>query len=107
MTGPAASSQPLVLRLYPGCDAGEVRAAAQQIHGFLAGQGWSNDELMSFDLALVEAGNNAVRYADEAARAQPILIETVCEEQQVEFRVHDHTPGFEWRSEERRVGKSV
>src|SRR5580704_665828 len=95
MTGPAPS-QPLTLRLSARCDAGEVRAAVQQIHRFLEKQGWSHDDLMSFDLALVEAGNNAVRYADEAGRAKPILIEAICGEGEVEFRVHDHTPGFEW-----------
>ena len=96
MTGPAASPQPPTLRLSPRCDAAEVREAAQQVHRFLKDQGFTEDELMSFDLALVEAGNNAVRYADEAGQKQPILIEAVCEEKQVEFRVHDHTQGFEW-----------
>jgi serine phosphatase RsbU (regulator of sigma subunit)/anti-sigma regulatory factor (Ser/Thr protein kinase) len=84
------------LRLSPGCDAGEVRAAVQQLHLFLKEQGWDDDDLMSFDLALVEAGNNAVRYADDAGRKQPILVEAICEEKQLEFRVHDHTAGFEW-----------
>jgi serine phosphatase RsbU (regulator of sigma subunit)/anti-sigma regulatory factor (Ser/Thr protein kinase) len=96
MTGPAASSRPPTLRLSAGCDAAEVRDAVQQMHRFLKEQGWPEDDLMSFDLALVEAGNNAVRYADEAGQKQPILIEAVCEEKQVEFRVHDHTLGFEW-----------
>lgn len=96
MTGPSASSQPVTLRLSPGCDAGEVRAAVQEIHRFLEKQGWGNEDLMSFDLALVEAANNAVRYAEEEGRKQPVLLETICEEGQVEFRVHDHTPGFEW-----------
>src|SRR5580704_14507089 len=95
MTGPAPS-QPLTLRLSARCDAGEVRAAVQQIHRFLEKQGWSNDDLMSFDLALVEAGNNAVRYAEGEGRAKPILLEMICEEDRVEFRVHDNTPGFEW-----------
>ena len=94
MTGPAASSQPPTLRLSAGCDAAEVRDAVQQMHRFLKEQGWPDDDLMSFDLALVEAGNNAVRYADEAGQKQLILIEAVCEEKQVEFRVHDHTQGF-------------
>ena len=96
MTGPAASSPPPTLRLSPGCDAAEVREAVQQVHRFLKEQGFTEDDLMSFDLALVEAGNNAVRYADEAGQKQPILIETICEEKQVEFRIHDHTQGFEW-----------
>ena len=96
MTRHAASSQPPTLRISPGCDAAEVRDAVQQVHTFLKEQGWPEDDLMSFDLALVEAGNNAVRYADAAGQKQPILIETICEGKQVEFRIHDHTQGFEW-----------
>ncbi len=96
MSGPASPSQPAVLRLSPGCDVAEIRFAIEDAHHFLKKQGWKAEDLMSFDLALVEAGNNAVQYANEEGRKQRILIEVICEEKQVEFRVHDHTPGFEW-----------
>src|SRR5690349_9566254 len=92
----AAFSRPVILRLALECDLLAVRAAAQTVHGFLAEQGWTADELMSFDLALVEACNNAVRYVGEAGRQQPIGLEVISEAGQVEFRVQDHTPGFDW-----------
>ncbi len=91
-----AFHQPIVLKLSARCDLGEARTAVQTIHDFLAEQGWGEDDLISFDLALVEACNNAVKYAGEAGRRQPIVVETICEAIQVEFRVHDHTPGFVW-----------
>lgn len=93
---PAASSRPLSLRLSLGCELEEVRIAVQTIHGFLAEQGWKENDLMSFDLALVEACNNAVKYCDDAGRRHPIELEAITDIQGVEFRVHDHTPGFEW-----------
>jgi serine phosphatase RsbU (regulator of sigma subunit)/anti-sigma regulatory factor (Ser/Thr protein kinase) len=91
-----AFSRPVILRRWLECDLPAVRAAVQTVHGFLSEQGWTADELMALDLALVEACNNAVRYADEAGRRHPIGLEVISEAGQVEFRVHDHTPGFEW-----------
>jgi serine phosphatase RsbU (regulator of sigma subunit)/anti-sigma regulatory factor (Ser/Thr protein kinase) len=95
----AAFSRPGILRLALECDLPAVRSAALAVHGFLAEQDWTPDELMAFDLALVEACNNAVRYADDAGRQQPIGLEVISEAGQVEFRVHDHTPGFDWPRE--------
>src|SRR5882757_9743712 len=92
----AAPSQPVTLRLSPACDLGEVRRAVLATHEFLKTQSWGQDDLMSFDLALVEACNNAVKYADDTGLQKNILLETICEEGQVEFRIHDHTPGFTW-----------
>jgi serine phosphatase RsbU (regulator of sigma subunit)/anti-sigma regulatory factor (Ser/Thr protein kinase) len=92
----AASARPINLKLSLPCDLAEVRAAVQAVHAFLLEQGWNANDLMSFDLALVEACNNAVKYAGPAGRSQTIGLETISEPAQVEFRIHDHTPGFEW-----------
>jgi serine phosphatase RsbU (regulator of sigma subunit)/anti-sigma regulatory factor (Ser/Thr protein kinase) len=92
----AASSRPLSLRLSLGCDLDEVRIAVQTVHGFLAELGWAENDLMSIDLALVEACNNAVKYTDDTGRNQPVEMEAIADAGHVEFRVHDHTPGFEW-----------
>lgn len=62
----------------------------------MAEQSWDADDLTSFELALVEACNNAVKYADEAGRKRPVLLEAISEADHVEFRVHDRTPGFDW-----------
>jgi serine phosphatase RsbU (regulator of sigma subunit)/anti-sigma regulatory factor (Ser/Thr protein kinase) len=74
----------------------EVRPAVQTVRNFLAEQRWGEGDLMSFELALAEALNNAIEYAVGAGRDQPIMVETVSDDSQVEFRIHDHTPGFDW-----------
>ncbi|MDB6021822.1 MAG: Protein serine/threonine phosphatase [Pedosphaera sp.] len=89
-------SSPATLKIAFRCDLREVRATVAAIHDFLAKQGWSADDLMSFDLALVEACNNAIKYAREPARALPVELEASSSATQVEFRLHDHTPGFDW-----------
>lgn len=91
-----ASTRPAAFKVTLACDAGEVQAAAQSVRAFLATQGWGEKELMSFVLALVEACTNAIKHAGETARARPILVEAFSEPHQAEFRVHDHTPGFDW-----------
>jgi serine phosphatase RsbU (regulator of sigma subunit)/anti-sigma regulatory factor (Ser/Thr protein kinase) len=93
---PAASSRPATLRLTLACDLRAVRSAVKSVHHFLDEQGWHADQLMSFDLALIEACNNAIKYVGENGTGQPIELEASCDVAQVEFRVHDHTPGFEW-----------
>src|SRR5579871_4462858 len=92
----AASSRPLSLRLTLGCELEEVRIAVHSIRTFLAEQGWTDNDLMSFDLALVEACNNAIKYVGDAGRKHPIELEAITDAAGVEFRVHDHTPGFDW-----------
>jgi anti-sigma B factor antagonist len=97
MTGPVTTvHQPNVLQVTLHCDVADVRPAVQMAHDFLAKQGWQESDLMSFDLALVEACNNAIKYAGESGRQRPVVLETICQPALVEFRVHDHTPGFAW-----------
>lgn len=85
-----------VFRLALRCDISEVRQAAVAVRQFLAEQGCSEDDVLDCELALVEACNNAIKYAPETARCQPILIEAGCSPTEVELRVTDHTPGFDW-----------
>jgi anti-sigma regulatory factor (Ser/Thr protein kinase) len=97
MTGPVTTvHQPNVMQVTLHCDVAHVRPAVQMAHDFLAKQGWQENDLMSFDLALVEACNNAIKYAGESGRQRPVVLEAICQPAQVEFRVHDHTPGFAW-----------
>ena len=51
---------------------------------------------MECELALVEACSNAIQYVDERGKQEPITIDTSLRKGGVEFRVTDHTPGFEW-----------
>src|SRR5882724_3531931 len=100
MQGPSAAClRPASLRFFLRCNLGEVRHAVGAVHDFLAEHGWTSGQLMSFDLALVEACNNAVKYAGEPGRNQPVELAVDCDAERVEFRIYDHTPGFEWPSE--------
>ena len=90
------SCRPASLRLSFRCDPAQVRPAVAKVHTFLAAQGWHEDALLSLDLALVEACNNAIKHSDEAGRSQPIEVDVFDDGHLIEFRVHDHTPGFDW-----------
>jgi serine phosphatase RsbU (regulator of sigma subunit)/anti-sigma regulatory factor (Ser/Thr protein kinase) len=92
----SGASRPATLRLAFPCDLKQVRQAAQAVHQFLTEQGCGEEVLSSCDLALVEACNNAIKYAPENDRAQPVVVEIACGAEQLEMRVTDHTPGFDW-----------
>ncbi|EEF62631.1 SpoIIE family protein phosphatase [Pedosphaera parvula] len=91
-----ATSRPVTLRITLACNLAEVWPAVQNVRSFLSEQGWDDNSLIAFDLALVEGCNNAVKYADDRGRDQAIIIEAISEAMQVEFRIHDNTAGFEW-----------
>jgi serine phosphatase RsbU (regulator of sigma subunit)/anti-sigma regulatory factor (Ser/Thr protein kinase) len=90
------ASRPAALRFAFPCDLSHVRHASQTVHQFLMEQGCGEDLLTACDLALVEACNNAVKYAPDSARKRPVVVEAMCGPEQFELRVTDHTPGFEW-----------
>src|SRR5579862_7648329 len=90
------ASRPAALQLALPCELNQVRHAAQTVHRFLMEQGCEEEMLTACDLALVEACNNAIKYAPESARAQPVIVDIVCTARQIELRVTDHTHGFEW-----------
>jgi serine phosphatase RsbU (regulator of sigma subunit)/anti-sigma regulatory factor (Ser/Thr protein kinase) len=96
MTVASALSRPAVLRVSMDCNPAAVRPAIQKVRDFLAAEGWGEKDLMSLDLALSEACNNAVKHAGDPGRKQPISVETLSDAAQVEFRVRDHTVGFQW-----------
>src|SRR5579884_4262465 len=91
-----ARSRASMLKITFPCDLKEVRTAVAGVHDFLAKEGWNAEDLMSFDLVLVEACNNAIQHARGEKLAEPIVLEALSEPSRVEFRVHDHTPGFDW-----------
>jgi len=88
--------RPAVLRLTLPCDLAEVRTASLEVASFLITQGCDENERMTCSLALVEACNNAIRYAPAEALGQPIVIEAITTDQTIEVRVIDHTRGFDW-----------
>jgi anti-sigma regulatory factor (Ser/Thr protein kinase) len=92
----SALCRPAVYRIELACDLAEVRRAAQGVHSFLAGQGCVEDDLRDCELAIVEACNNAIEYVQESHRQEPVVIEALCYPTELEFRVTDHTTGFDW-----------
>jgi anti-sigma regulatory factor (Ser/Thr protein kinase) len=96
MTGPPGSSRPRALRFVLACNLSEVRTAAQAVRRFLSEQGCVEEELMDYELALVEGCNNAVKHVGASGRKKPVIVEVLFEDEQVEMRVTDHTYGFEW-----------
>jgi serine phosphatase RsbU (regulator of sigma subunit)/anti-sigma regulatory factor (Ser/Thr protein kinase) len=92
----SGASRPAALRFALPCELNQVRQAAQTVHRFLMEQGCGEDILTACDLALVEACNNAIKYAPDSARARPVGVEITCGAGQLEIRVTDHTLGFDW-----------
>jgi serine phosphatase RsbU (regulator of sigma subunit)/anti-sigma regulatory factor (Ser/Thr protein kinase) len=73
-----------------------ARAAAAAIRAFLAEHKVSENELFACESCLVEACNNAVEYLGESGRDRLPTVEAIYGSAQIELRVTDHTPGFNW-----------
>lgn len=72
---------------------GEMNRRARQ---FLADAGVDPVSLDTWELAVAEAANNAVRHVHANAAHLPIRIDLLVTPDWVEARIADHTPGFEW-----------
>src|SRR5262245_1574765 len=93
---PGRSWRGSALRLSLACDLAEVLPAIRAVRGFLAEQGLGVKELAACELALAEACNNAINYASDVAKTQPVEVEAICNTTGIELRVNDHTAGFDW-----------
>ena len=96
MPGASDARNSEVFRYELACDLAQVPAAVQAVHRFLGEQSCSEADLMDCELALVEACNNAIQNATPESRDLPVEIEIVCKAREIEMRVADHTPGFDW-----------
>src|SRR5215212_5050464 len=92
-------SRPAALRLRLECDLSKVRQASAQMKAFLVDQGFSSAELDACELAVVEACNNAIKYASNAGRNEDVLLDVICGRNELEIRVNDHTDGFDMPDE--------
>ena len=92
----STATRPASLKISLTCELAEVRSATRAVREFLSEQGWRDGELMSLELAFVEACNNAIKYCPENARGLPIEVESICHDSGTELRVSDHTRGFDW-----------
>jgi len=87
------------LRLEMACDLSAVRAATLTVRDWLAKKGLPELDLGGWELVLAEAANNAVKYVEGDASQQPVAIEVIWGEREIEARVTDHTAGFDWPAE--------
>jgi serine phosphatase RsbU (regulator of sigma subunit)/anti-sigma regulatory factor (Ser/Thr protein kinase) len=87
------------LRVETACEFSAVRAGVAQISAWLGELGLSEADLGAWELSLIEAGNNAVKYSPPSARQQPIVFELSAGARDLEGRVTDHTAGFDWPAE--------
>src|SRR5882724_6498006 len=78
------------------CELERVRPIVIAARDFLASEFLENDDLFACESALVEACNNAIRYAPVSRRHLPIEIQLFCEGSRLEMHVVDHTNGFDW-----------
>ena len=76
-----------------------MRAGVRQICAWLGELALPEADLGAWELSLIEAGNNAVKYAPPDARRRPVSFELSAGIRDVEARVTDHTPGFDWPEE--------
>jgi serine phosphatase RsbU (regulator of sigma subunit)/anti-sigma regulatory factor (Ser/Thr protein kinase) len=77
-------------------DLARVRPIVIAARDFLASESLGRDDLFACELALVEACNNAIRYAPASRRHLPIEIQLFHEDSRLEMHVVDHTNGFDW-----------
>ena len=87
------------LRVESACTLQSVRDAGIEVRKFLAGQGIDEPSLDGWELVIMEAANNAVLYAPDAARHLPITIDASVGRDSVEVRIGDHTAGFDFPEE--------
>jgi serine phosphatase RsbU (regulator of sigma subunit)/anti-sigma regulatory factor (Ser/Thr protein kinase) len=95
----AQSDHRLSLRVEAACEFSAGRAAVLQLCRWLGEKGLPELELNAWELALVEAVNNAVKYASAAAHQLPVILEISIGAHDVEARITDHTTGFDWPHE--------
>lgn len=90
-----ASTLGRLLVLTLPCELHAVRTMAKALRDFLGQHGLPPEHLDGWELAAVEAGNNAVRYAEGPACTQPVQVTVEVTAAWVEVRILDHTRGFD------------
>jgi serine/threonine-protein kinase RsbW len=84
-----------MFRIYLPCNLCAVSEALDAACSFLERQSIESDTLTACKLALVEACNNAILFADTESSRSPVEIQIACDDSWCELRVTDHTPGFD------------
>jgi len=94
--GTIAWPEQTALRVELECRLEQVRPAVGRMLAFLREEGASQEELGACELALVEAGNNAIEHVSPQGEGQPVVLEAFCGPDGICLRVEDHTEGFVW-----------
>jgi len=84
------------LRVEIPCSLHAAREAGRALRAFLAECALTEPELEGWELATVEAANNAVIFTPADRRQLPVVLEATASVGQVEVRITDHTDGFEF-----------
>jgi serine/threonine-protein kinase RsbW len=85
------------LRLELDGDLSKIRPAATELHKFLQQHGCSEQMRADCELIMVEACNNAVKHSSGwQGHSEPVVVEARIEPREIELRVIDHGPGFNW-----------
>ncbi|MGZ8898979.1 MAG: SpoIIE family protein phosphatase [Limisphaerales bacterium] len=90
------ASRNISLRVRLGCDLAAVRPMTAMVRAFLQEQHATPEEIQSAELAVVEASNNAIKYVTSEGKEQEIDVEVVLGAEQLEVKIRDNTPGFDW-----------
>jgi serine phosphatase RsbU (regulator of sigma subunit)/anti-sigma regulatory factor (Ser/Thr protein kinase) len=90
------ATRTVALRLALDCDLTAVRPMTMLVGDFLREQGATEEDAQAAELAIAEACNNAIRYVSDRGRELRIPVQVLCDSEQLELQVHDHTEGFEW-----------
>ena len=85
-----------LLRLSIPCDLASARTAAKSVRAFLEAQGLPEPDAERWELVLAEAANNTVLHTEPGRRTKPLELLVLCDPEQVELRLIDETPGFDW-----------
>jgi len=93
---PQPISKPDVLRMELDCDFSQVRPVADQMQKFLEEHGCRPEARTDCELVLVEGCNNAIRHGHGQAARQPVIVEIQVDPNEIELRITDHGPGFNW-----------
>jgi serine phosphatase RsbU (regulator of sigma subunit)/anti-sigma regulatory factor (Ser/Thr protein kinase) len=78
------------------CHLDAVRPAVLLVRDFLLSRGLPEDDAAGLELALTEGANNAVEHTDPAMRDRELRIEVTMGAQDVQLRIYDQSPGFDW-----------
>jgi serine phosphatase RsbU (regulator of sigma subunit)/anti-sigma regulatory factor (Ser/Thr protein kinase) len=96
VTASVQSSSGRAFRVDVHCDLESVREATRQFRVFLAGEGLTEAEQGSWELACMEAVTNGVEHVLPGCDGEPLRLCVVATDDEVEVSISDRTQGFDW-----------